>query len=139
MAEKTAKDRKATKALAICSGAHVIHDGVSDILYVLLPALAKFFGLTDAEVGLIRSAQRAAMSLFQIPVGIWAERIKLTRLRNDPRRGVLDRRRPSTRLHPFIADHICFRYWHGRTTSSCCCHRFTSLPRSRPARRHRPL
>ncbi len=75
MAEKTAKDRKATKALAICSGAHVIHDGVSDILYVLLPALAKFFGLTDAEVGLIRSAQRAAMSLFQIPVGIWAERI----------------------------------------------------------------
>ena len=73
--EQMAKDRKAKKALAACSGAHVIHDGVADILYVLLPALAKFLGLSDAEVGLIRSAQRAAMSIFQIPVGIWAERI----------------------------------------------------------------
>ncbi|MEX2451162.1 MAG: MFS transporter [Rhodospirillales bacterium] len=68
-------DGKAKKALATCSGAHVVHDGVSDILYVLLPALAQHFGLSLAQVGLIRSAHRAAMTLFQIPVAVWAERI----------------------------------------------------------------
>ncbi len=67
--------RKAQRTLATCSGAHAVHDGLSDILYVLLPVLAQFFGLTEFQAGLIRSAQRAGMSLFQIPIGVWAERI----------------------------------------------------------------
>lgn len=69
------ENSKAKKVLATCSGAHVVHDGISDILYVMLPALAQHFGLSLVQVGLIRSAHRAAMALFQIPVAVWAERI----------------------------------------------------------------
>ena len=54
-------------------GAHVLHDGLVDMLYALLPLLRDAFGLTYAEVGLIRSAHKTATSAFQIPVGIWSE------------------------------------------------------------------
>ena len=53
--------------------AHFVHDGFSDILYVLLPLWAAEFGLTLAQVGLIRTAYTGGMSLFQIPAGLLAE------------------------------------------------------------------
>ena len=62
------------KALATCCAAHTLHDGLSDVTYVLLPLLAQTFGLSLSEVGLIRSAHRAAMATFQIPAGLVAER-----------------------------------------------------------------
>ena len=43
--------------------------------YVLLPMLAQAFGLSLAQVGIIRSAHRAAMGAFQTPVGLAAERL----------------------------------------------------------------
>ena len=63
------------RTLAVCSAAHTLHDGLSDVTYVLLPLLASAFGLSLAQVGLIRGAHRAAMAAFQIPAGILAERI----------------------------------------------------------------
>ncbi len=45
------------------------------MLYVLLPVLAEQFGLSLTQVGLIRGAHRAAMSLFQIPAGLLSERM----------------------------------------------------------------
>jgi MFS family permease len=63
------------RTLAICSAGHTLHDGLSDVTYVLLPLLASAFGLSLAQVGLIRGAHRAAMAAFQIPAGILAERI----------------------------------------------------------------
>jgi len=51
-----------------------LHDGLSDVTYVLLPLLAQTFGLTLAQVGLIRAAHRTAMATFQIPAGLVAER-----------------------------------------------------------------
>lgn len=45
-----------------------------DMLYPLLPFLAQTFGLSYAEVGIIRAANKAAMALFQIPAGFLAER-----------------------------------------------------------------
>jgi MFS family permease len=63
------------RTLAICSAVHTLHDGLSDVTYVLLPLLASAFGLSLAQVGLIRGAHRAAMAAFQIPAGILAERI----------------------------------------------------------------
>ena len=45
------------------------------MLYVLLPVLAEQFGLSLAQVGLIRGAHRAAMALFQVPVGLLSERV----------------------------------------------------------------
>ena len=62
------------RTLATCCAAHTLHDGLSDITYVLLPVLAQAFGLSLSQVGLIRSAHRAAMAAFQIPAGLIAEK-----------------------------------------------------------------
>lgn len=63
------------RTLTICSAVHSLHDGLSDVTYVLLPLLANAFGLSLAQVGIIRGAHRAAMAAFQIPAGILAERV----------------------------------------------------------------
>jgi MFS transporter, FSR family, fosmidomycin resistance protein len=62
------------RTLAVCCATHGLHDGLSDINYVLLPILAQAFNLTLVQVGLIRSAWRAATSLFEFPAGLLAER-----------------------------------------------------------------
>jgi MFS family permease len=62
------------RTLATCCAAHTLHDGLSDITYVLLPVLAQAFGLSLSQVGLIRSAHRTAMAAFQIPAGLVAEK-----------------------------------------------------------------
>jgi MFS family permease len=63
------------RTLATCSAVHTVHDGLADVSYVLLPLLAQTFGLSLAQVGLIRGAHRAAMAAFQIPAGLIAERL----------------------------------------------------------------
>ena len=63
------------RTLATCSATHTLHDGLSDITYVLLPILAQTFNLSLAQVGLIRAAHRAAMAIFQVPAGLVAERL----------------------------------------------------------------
>ena len=62
------------RTLATCSAVHTLHDGLSDVSYVLLPLLAQTFGLSLVQVGFIRGAHRAAMAAFQIPAGLLAER-----------------------------------------------------------------
>jgi len=62
------------RTLATCSAVHTVHDGLQDVSYVLLPLLAQTFGLSLAQVGVIRGAHRAAMAMFQIPAGLIAER-----------------------------------------------------------------
>jgi MFS transporter, FSR family, fosmidomycin resistance protein len=63
------------RTLITCGGAHALHDGLVDMLYVLLPVLAQSFGLSYAQVGMIRAANKAAMAMFQIPAGLMAERL----------------------------------------------------------------
>ena len=65
---------KSRRALGSCCAAHTLHDGLSDVTYVLLPLLAQTFGLSLAQVGLIRAAHRTAMAAFQLPAGLFAER-----------------------------------------------------------------
>jgi MFS family permease len=60
--------------LLLACFAHFVHDGFSDILYVLLPIWAREFGLAFVQVGAIRTVYTAAMALFQIPAGLLAER-----------------------------------------------------------------
>ena len=57
---------KPKRALATCCTAHAVHDGFSDVTYVLLPLFAQTFGLSLAQVGLIRSAHRIAMATFPL-------------------------------------------------------------------------
>jgi MFS transporter, FSR family, fosmidomycin resistance protein len=60
--------------LLLACSAHFVHDGFSDILYVLLPIWAREFQLAFVQVGVIRSVYTGAMAFFQIPAGLLAER-----------------------------------------------------------------
>ncbi len=73
-------DRKARATLATTCTAHFLHDGFSDLLYVLLPVWTRDFSLTLAQAGLLRSVYSGAMSAFQIPAGFLAERFGEARL-----------------------------------------------------------
>jgi len=66
--------RRARAVLGTACGTHFIHDGFSDILYVLLPVWARELGLTFAQVGLLRTVYSGGMASFQIPAGLLAER-----------------------------------------------------------------
>lgn len=61
--------------LAASCFAHFMHDGCSDLLYILFPLWAKAFSLSFAQVGLLRSAYSGALALFQVPAGFLAERL----------------------------------------------------------------
>ncbi|POA62648.1 MFS transporter, partial [Pseudomonas sp. GW531-T4] len=47
-------------------GAHAIHDGLTDLIYVLLPIWQSQFGLSFAQVGLLRGAYSGMMAGFQL-------------------------------------------------------------------------
>ncbi|HKW94134.1 MAG TPA: MFS transporter [Methylomirabilota bacterium] len=66
--------RRARAVLATACGAHFIHDGFSDILYVLLPVWASEFGLSFTQVGLLKTLYSGGMAAFQVPAGLLAER-----------------------------------------------------------------
>ncbi|MBV9862634.1 MAG: MFS transporter [Alphaproteobacteria bacterium] len=62
------------RTMAVACGAHILHDGYTDLLYVLLPLWQAQFGLSYAEIGLLRALYVGAMAGFQMPAGIIAER-----------------------------------------------------------------
>jgi MFS family permease len=66
--------RRPRAVLGTAACAHFIHDGFSDILYVLLPIWASEFSLSFAQVGLLKTAYSGGMAGFQIPAGLMAER-----------------------------------------------------------------
>lgn len=73
MSDPSAPDKERI-ALAATSGAHFLHDGIADSLYVLLPIWAQAFGLNYTQVGCLRTAYSAVMATFQMPAGILAEK-----------------------------------------------------------------
>src|SRR5215475_675442 len=70
----SAATRRRRAVLLLACWAHFVHDGFADILYVLLPVWAREFDLAFVQVGAIRTVYTGAMSLFQIPAGLLAER-----------------------------------------------------------------
>jgi MFS transporter, FSR family, fosmidomycin resistance protein len=62
------------RTMAVACGAHVLHDGFTDLLYVLLLVWQAQFGLGYAAIGLLRAFYVGAMAGFQVPAGIIAER-----------------------------------------------------------------
>jgi MFS family permease len=66
--------RNARGVLAVACAAHFVHDGFSDVLYFLLPIWTAAFGLSFAQVGLLKAVYNAGMAAFQIPSGLLAER-----------------------------------------------------------------
>src|SRR3954462_1623349 len=63
------------RAAAVACGAHALHDGYTDLLYVLLPVWQTEFGLGYAELGALRGLFVGATAGFQIPAGLVAERL----------------------------------------------------------------
>jgi FSR family fosmidomycin resistance protein-like MFS transporter len=70
----TAK-REERRAAAVACSAHALHDGYTDLIYVMLPIWQKEFGLGYAELGLLRGLFSGTMAVFQIPSGLIAERL----------------------------------------------------------------
>src|SRR6516162_3635135 len=62
------------RTMAVACGAHVLHDGFTDLLYVMLPLWQAEFGLGYAEIGLLRALYVGSMAGFQMPAGALAER-----------------------------------------------------------------
>lgn len=57
--------RRCRSLLAGC-GAHAVHDGLTDVIYVLLPIWQAQFALSYAQVGLLRGAYSGMMAVFQL-------------------------------------------------------------------------
>ncbi|MGE3915758.1 MAG: MFS transporter [Hyphomicrobiaceae bacterium] len=63
------------RVLGATCGAHAVHDGIADALYVLLPIWASSFGLSYAAAGSLKSAYSIALAALQMPAGMLAERL----------------------------------------------------------------
>lgn len=63
------------RALGVASGAHALHDGYTELIYVLLPLWQAEFGLSYAAAGMLRTTFSATMASLQIPASLAAERV----------------------------------------------------------------
>lgn len=63
------------RTLAACCGAHVLHDGFADLLYVLFPIWQAAFGLSFAQVGMLKTLYSGSMAALQVPASLLAERV----------------------------------------------------------------
>src|SRR5215475_6255658 len=66
------------RALGVACGAHVLHDGYTDLIYLLLPIWQNEFGLGFAALGLMKTVFSGTLAGFQIPAGFLAERFGST-------------------------------------------------------------
>ena len=62
------------RAAAVAGVAHALHDGYTDLIYIMLPLWQAEFGLTYAALGLLRSIFVGATAALQIPAGYMSER-----------------------------------------------------------------
>jgi MFS family permease len=63
------------RAIGVASGAHALHDGYTDLVYVLLPLWQAEFGLGYAALGLLRTCYSGTMAGLQIPSALLSERL----------------------------------------------------------------
>ena len=61
--------------MGVAGGAHALHDGYTDLIYVMLPIWQAEFGLSYAAIGLLRGMFAGTMAGFQIPAGLLSERL----------------------------------------------------------------
>jgi MFS family permease len=63
------------RAMATATGAHALHDGYTDLIYVLLPVWQAEFGLGYAALGLLRTFYAGTMAALQVPSAMLSERL----------------------------------------------------------------
>jgi MFS family permease len=71
--ERMSQPRPRVAMMTACA-THFLHDGLSDLLYVMFPLWAREFSLSFTQVGLLKTSYSGAMALFQVPAGLLAER-----------------------------------------------------------------
>src|SRR5262249_28973823 len=59
--------RDERRALGVACGAHILHDGYTDLVWVALPIWQTEFGLNYAAVGLLRTIYSGTLAGLQIP------------------------------------------------------------------------
>ena len=74
-ATESAVRRDERRAAGVACSAHALHDGFTDVIFVLLPVWQREFGLGYAEVGMLRGIYAGTMATFQIPAAMLAERL----------------------------------------------------------------
>src|SRR5204863_6271580 len=74
-ADTVASKADERKAMGVASGAHALHDGYTDLIYVMLPIWQGEFGLSYAAIGALRGVFAGTMAGFQIPAGLLSERL----------------------------------------------------------------
>jgi MFS transporter, FSR family, fosmidomycin resistance protein len=62
------------RALGVACGAHALHDGYTDLVYVMLPVWQSEFSLGFAALGAMKTVFSGTLAGFQIPAGLVAER-----------------------------------------------------------------
>src|SRR5215212_6612128 len=63
------------RAIGVATGAHALHDGYTDLIYVMLPLWQSEFGIGFAALGLLRTCYSGAMAGLQIPSALLSERL----------------------------------------------------------------
>jgi FSR family fosmidomycin resistance protein-like MFS transporter len=71
-AQERAQERR---AIGTASGAHALHDGYTDLIYVMLPLWQAEFGIGFAALGLLRTCYSGMMASLQIPAALLSERL----------------------------------------------------------------
>ncbi|KAA5608196.1 MFS transporter [Rhodovastum atsumiense] len=66
---------QARRTLAVAGTAHALHDGYTDLIYVLLPLWQGEFGLGYGMLAALRGLYSGMMAVFQLPAGRLAERV----------------------------------------------------------------
>jgi MFS transporter, FSR family, fosmidomycin resistance protein len=66
-------DQRRTAAIAAVT--HALHDGYTDLIYIMLPLWQAEFGLDYAALGLLRGVFVGAMASLQIPAGFASEKL----------------------------------------------------------------
>ena len=63
------------RAASIAAVTHALHDGYTDLIYIMLPLWQVEFGLDYAALGLLRGVFVGAMASLQIPAGLASEKL----------------------------------------------------------------
>jgi MFS family permease len=62
------------RVMSVACGAHALHDGYTDLIYVMLPIWQSEFALSYAALGLMKTVFSGTLAGFQIPSSMVAER-----------------------------------------------------------------
>jgi FSR family fosmidomycin resistance protein-like MFS transporter len=110
------------RVASIASVTHALHDGYTDLIYILLPLWQSEFGLDYAALGVLRSVFVGAMASLQIPAGLVSERLGGrggARAWYRARRFWLLSGRRERRLYDVACRAVHWRPWRQHAASGC--------------------